>query len=227
MVNIKIAKSLIEYLSDYVTDARKKKINTLLNQRTRYVTAVLEDVYQSHNTGAVLRSCEGLGVQNVHYVQGRNSLAINKSVAAGSSKWLTIFNYTQPASLGECIGNLRAKGYSIVATSPHASMTLDKLSLDTKKAFLFGTEEEGLTQEAVHLADECIALSMYGFTESFNVSVSVALTLYDVTTRLRGSPIDWKLTEEEQVFLKLDWIRNSVESADALQRRFFHEHPAL
>jgi len=219
--------SLTRYLGEYVTLSRKKKIDSLLSKRTRQVAVVLEDVYQTHNTGAILRSCEGFGVQDVYSIQKRNEFVVNNNVAAGSSKWLDIFQYTneKESSLATCSKALKEKGYSLVATSPHATMTLDQLPLDTKYAFFFGTEGNGLTKEAIDIADQLVSIPMYGFTESFNISVSVALTLYDITTRLRNSSIDWKLTEEEQILLKLDWMRNSVENADALERRFFHEHP--
>ena len=222
---------LTHYLSNYVTEPRKKKINALLEQRTRYVTTVLEDLYQSHNMGAIFRSCEALGVQDIHCINQRNQLSVNNAIAAGAEKWLDIFQYsdlgTGLSPLEVCIDSLKKQGYSIVATSPYASIPLEKVSLDTKIALFFGTELDGLTQEAVDSADQLVALPMYGFTESFNVSVSVALSLYDITTRLRNSSVKWGLTEDEKVYLKLDWMRNSVENASALERRFFQEHKEL
>lgn len=227
-MDLTTTQDLIEYLSTYVTPARQRKIETLLAQRTRYVTTVLEDVSQSHNMGAILRSCEALGVQDIHYIGQNNEIKVNNAIAAGSAKWLDIIQYgTDTISpLEQCIKNLKQKGYSIVATSPHATMPLEKLSLDTKIAFLFGTEKDGLTEEAVDCADQLVALPMYGFAESFNVSVSVALTLYEVTARLRKSSISWQLSDQEKLKLKTDWMRNSAPNADALERRFFLDHPA-
>lgn len=225
------AQRLIDYLSQYVTEPRKKKINALLDQRTRYITTVLEDLYQSHNMGAIFRSCEGLGVQDIHYISGKNQLNVNNAIAAGSGKWLDVFQYSDQnnliSPLESCIAQLKKQGYSIVATSPYATMPLEALPLDKKIAFFFGTELDGLTQEAVDSADQLVSIPMYGFTESFNVSVSVSLCLYDSITRLKKSSLDWGLTQDEKLYLKLDWMRNSVENADALERRFFHEHPQL
>ena len=98
------------------------------------------------------------------------------------------------------------------------------MPVEDKTAFLFGVEDEGLTEEAIALADDVIEIPMHGFVESFNVSVSAALCLYDFTTRLRNTTIDWRLTEAEQLDLHIDWMRSSVENPDALERRFFKEY---
>jgi tRNA (guanosine-2'-O-)-methyltransferase len=221
---------LLEYFSEYITEARQKKIEDYLPQRTRHVSVVLEDVFQSHNAGAIMRSCDALGVQDVYCIEQRNPFVINNNIARGASKWIDRINYSQEDHSNPtiaCIEDLKKKNYTVVATSPHATMKLEDLPIDNKIALLFGTEGEGLTEEAIDAADQLIQIPMYGFTESFNVSVSVALSLYDITTRLRSSSIDWKLSDDEQLFLKLDWYRNSVENADAIERRFFHEHPEL
>lgn len=225
-VKMKTNKELLKYLSQYVTSQRLHKINELVKVRTRHVTVALEDVYQSHNAGAVVRSCDGLGIQDVHCIMQRNSFNINKGIAKGASKWLDFFNYQQDGSESEsatehCVETLKKKGYKIVATSPHAVLPLSELPLDNKLAFFFGTEEEGLTQEAVDSADYVVKIPMYGFTESFNVSVSVALCLYDVMARLRNSDIKWQLSEKEQQDLVLDWVRASLEHSEALEKEFY------
>ena len=143
----------------------------------------------------------------------------------GASKWLTVNRYTiqptgQSATL-ECIQTLKQQGYTIVATSPHGTKTLNQLPLDSKIALMFGTEDEGLTPQALAAADQLITIPMYGFVESFNVSVSVALCLYDLTTRLRSSDISWKLSEEEIVELELVWLKAAVDRGDILEREFY------
>jgi len=221
-------KELLEHLCQYVTSERLHKINELVKVRTRHITVALEDVYQSHNAGAIVRSCDGLGIQDVHCIMQRNSFNINKGIAKGASKWLDFFNYQQDGSESEsatehCVETLKKKGYKIVATSPHALLPLSELPLENKLAFFFGTEEEGLTQEAVDSADYVVKIPMYGFTESFNVSVSVALCLYDVMNRLRKSSIKWGLSQSEQDVLVLDWVRSSIERADILEKLFLQQ----
>ena len=238
-------KQVLQYFSEHVTPQRLKKIEQLLPLRTRNVAVVLEDVYQSHNAGAIMRSCDAFGVQDIHCILKRNEFDAQSKVSQGAAKWLDISYYSQEPEEVEsptehCIETLKKDGYKIIATSPHATTTLQELSLfasssttgresedpnpmGQKLAFMFGTEEEGLTEEAVKLADDTIKIPMYGFVESFNVSVSVALILFDITTRLRASGLDWKLSEEEKQELKLDWLRNSIDRSDLLEKRFLED----
>lgn len=220
---------LISYFQQYVTKERFAKIESLLQKRTRHITVVLEDIYQSLNASAILRTCDALGVQDVHCIEDRNPLDIKRNISQGASKWLTLSRYSQEqeeieSPLQHCIETLKKDNYTIVATSPHATMPIEKLPLDNKVALLFGTEQEGLTEQAVDYADQLVKIPMYGFVESFNVSVSVALCLYDLTTRLRVSKSLWQLNSDEQKELMLDWLRNSVDHPDILERKFYEDN---
>jgi len=221
---MKKQKELIDYFSQHISENRKELIEKLLTARTRRITVVLEDVYQSLNASAVLRSCDGFGVQDVHFVEQRNAgVEIKKNISMGTAKWLTIHKHTQQngkTALHNLSTQLKQQGYSLVATSPHATDTLETLSLDSKVALLFGTEDEGLTQEAFALADKTVKIPMFGFAESFNVSVSVALCLYALTTRLRSNNKDWQLSLQEQEALRLEWYKNSVRNAEIYEREF-------
>ncbi|MCF7900480.1 RNA methyltransferase [Candidatus Babeliales bacterium] len=221
-------KKVLQYFSHRVTPQRLKKIEQLLPLRTRHVAVVLEDVYQSHNAGAALRSCDAFGVQDVHCILGRNEFDIDVKMSKGAAQWLDISYYSQePEEISSptqhCVETLKRDGYKIIATSPHATTSLHDLKIDEKLAFMFGTEDEGLTEEAIKMADETIKIPMYGFVESFNVSVSIALILFDITTRLRASEVDWKLSDDEQKELKLDWLRNSIDRSELLEKRFLED----
>lgn len=137
----------------------------------------------------------------------------------GSSKWLNIIPHK---STDFCFEQLKSDGYHIVAATPHVHTgTLQELKLDKKLAIVFGTEEVGLSAQAIALADEFIAIPMYGFTESFNVSVSVSICLYHIMTTLHQSFIDWRLSDQEIFDLRLQWARAIVRGSDALERAFF------
>lgn len=231
-MDIETKKELLHYFDQFVTKKRKEKILATLPLRTRHVAVALEDIFQSANTSAIMRTCDALGVQDVHCIEGRNPLDVNKGIALGASKWLTLDRYRGEADgvnnpTEECLGALKKQGYKVVATSPHATKSLHELPVQDKTVFLFGTEDQGLTELAIQLSDDVIEIPMYGFVESFNVSVSAGLCLYDFTTRLRASTVPWQLTPEEQLDLELDWVRNSVENADAHERRFFQTHRSL
>jgi tRNA (guanosine-2'-O-)-methyltransferase len=208
--------ALIEQLLAYVTENKREKMQAVIANRTRYITVVLEDLFQEHNASAALRTCDIFGVQDVHVVEGRYSFKAVPTIAMGSSKWVDVHAYS---SITESITALKKDGYRIVATTPHTDCyELPNLPLDQKTALIFGSEQTGLSQEALAQADTFVKIPMYGFVESFNVSVSVALCLYDVIHRLRASATDWKLSEDETQDLMLQWIRQVSKTAALLEK---------
>ena len=214
---------LIEHLSTLTTPHKLQKMVQVLQERTRYVTVVVEDVFQPHNMSAALRSAECFGVQDVHVIEQRHHFVPDVSITRGASNWITLHHYRDKEvnNTAVCLDTLRKQGYTIVATSPHAkSCKINELPLDRKIALVFGTEETGISDYVKEHADMSVVIPMYGFTESFNISVSVALCLYDVMTRLRSSPTVWHLTEEEQLDVKLAWLRSVVSGSHEVERRF-------
>ena len=204
---------LYDMLSEFISDNKRSLFDRLVQQRTRHITVMLEDIYQSHNASAVLRSCDCFGVQDVHVVESHNQFNPAGDVAVGSSKWVDFYKYrtTQDAYC-----HLREKGYRIVATLPHENDTLiGDLDLSQPIALVFGTELTGLTQEAIDGADAYVKIPMYGFTESFNISVSAALSLFSTTERMRKNPeINWRLNEDEQLEQKLYWTLQVIRDGD-------------
>ena len=226
-VNRELKQALIGYLSECVTEQKRERIEQVLALRTRYISVVLEDIYQPHNASAVLRSCECFGVQDAHIIENHNTFTVSPGVVAGSSKWLSIYRYNQPGEQNTrpCIEHLRKQGYRIVATTLRPdSIHIQELDLSEKVALCFGTEELGLTEEAHRLADIFVQIPMYGFTQSLNISVSAALCLFALTGPLRSSQIKWQLNESEKLDLRLKWLINSLPHGDALVRRFLEEN---
>ncbi len=183
------------YLEGFITENRKLKFNKVLENRTKHFSIAVEDVYQLHNTSAVMRSCEVFGIQNLHMIEQKFSKTIDKEIALGAEKWVDIYRHT---STENCLESLKKQGYQIVATSPHADAhTLDNFDITKPSAIFFGTEKNGLSQEIMDQADAFIKIPMYGFTESLNISVSAALVINSITNKLRTSALDWKLSEED------------------------------
>lgn len=204
-------KTLISYFDQYITANKKEKITTVLEDRTRYVTVILEDIFQSHNASAIMRSCEIFGLQDIHVIEKAHQFKPMNGVAMGAGKWINTYSYP---NVQESITTLKEQGYTIVATTVRPdAYQLHELPLDSKIALVFGTENVGLTKEAEALADYAVTIPMYGFTQSFNVSVSVALCLYDIMQRLRASSLDWHLSEQEKLDLTLAWYRALVRGA--------------
>jgi len=215
---------LIGYLSDFVTQRRLELFDKVLGKRTRYITVVLEDIFQSHNASAVLRSCDCFGIQNIHVIENLNKFQVSPDVALGANKWLTIYKYSRyKNNTKDCINTLKEQGYRIVATSPHKNNSLmnDFDLAKGKTALLFGSELHGLSKSALELADEFVMIPMSGFTESLNISVSAALLINYFTSLLRNDPsINWQLSTEEKSDIKLQWLKNSIKKSDAIERLF-------
>ncbi|MGD1714547.1 TrmH family RNA methyltransferase [Hydrocoleum sp. CS-953] len=217
---------LITYLSQFVTIARREKILSVLQQRTRYITVILEDIYQPHNASAVLRSCDSFGVQDVHIVENKNIFTITQGVTIGSDRWLTLYRYNQPSinNTEECLKKLKSEGYIIAATTLYKEqITIEQLSVNTKVALMFGSEINGLSEYAQNNADVSVKIPMVGFSESFNISVSAALCLYDVMNRLRKEHNNWELTETEKLDLELDWLRKSIKAGELIEKKFLRQ----
>lgn len=221
---------LFEFLKQFVTDERLQRFDNVLAHRTRHLTLVLENVYHAHNASACLRTCDCLGIQDVHIIESQNSFEPNPDIALGASQWLTTHRYhgTENTARGddtateECLSQLRESGYRILATSPRQDSTaLDDISVDPKTAIIFGAEQLGVSDAAIAAADGLIHIPMYGFTESFNISVSVALVFQQIFSRLRQSDLDWQLSAAAQQQLRDQWVRHSLgEKLAPLCRRF-------
>jgi len=220
-MNTQVKKELISYLSQYLTENKKEKIEHIVKDRTRHVSVVLEDVFQSQNASAIIRTAECFGVQDIHIIEKLNEFTPFESISKGALKWIDFYRYKK---INHCVKDLKEKGYKIVATTPHTkSCSLHELDITQKTALVFGNEAAGLSKEAFDLADEFVTIPMVGFTESLNISVSVAVCLYDITQRLRKSDINWRLSEQEVMDVMLSWTKKVVPASEALERKFFED----
>ncbi|HTA26609.1 MAG TPA: RNA methyltransferase [Bacteroidia bacterium] len=217
---------LITYLSAFVTEARLKRFEEVLVNRTRHIAIGLENIYQAHNASAVLRSCDCFGIQDVHIIENQNKYSFNPDVSLGSEKWLTLNRYNNgEQSLETCISNLKAKGYAIAVTSLHKdSYTIENVPITHKTALFFGTEMRGATAELESKADMFVKIPMLGFTESFNISVAAALSMYVLSSRLRKEEINWQLSEEDKEELRLQWLRNTIPKVELLEKDFLQKN---
>ncbi|MDX2110661.1 MAG: RNA methyltransferase [Verrucomicrobiota bacterium] len=205
--------ALAKKIEGMLSPERVERIDTVLTQRTRHITVVLEDIFQPHNASACLRSCECFGVQDVHILESLAKFRPNEDIAVGAAQWLTLHKYFrhEPEAQSRMLATLKERGYRLVATSPSSDApSLDELSLDQPLAIAFGTEQTGLSKELMAAADGLVRIPMHGFTQSFNVSVSVALCLYEMTTRLRRMPINWRITETESAELRFRWLVSAL-----------------
>lgn len=225
-MNQELVRELTTYLTDFISDQRLQRIDEILEKRTNYVTVVLEDLHKAHNANAVLRSCEGFGVQDVHIIENENEFDEAGTVSIGAHQWLTLHRYNTPKhdNLEECFSKLREEGYKIIATTPHEQdSNISELNLDSKIALVFGTELNGVSEHVKEQADGFVKIPMYGFSESFNISVSAAVCLYELTTRLRNSEKTIALDEEYKEEIRYQWIKQTIKAGDQIVNKYLSE----
>lgn len=214
---------LLNYLEGFLTDNRKERFSEVLKYRTNHLTVAVEDIFQFHNTSAVMRSCEVFGIQELNIVEQRFGKDIDKEIAMGAQKWVDINKFE---TIGNCIDDLRAKGYQIIATTPHNdSCLLHEFDITKKSALFFGTEKEGLSEEVMQKADGYLKIPMVGFTESLNISVSAAIIIQDLTNRLRQSDVNWQLSDEEILEKRFLWAKNTIKDIKRIEARYYETNP--
>lgn len=211
----------LNYLETIITENRREKFLNILSQRTRHFTVAIEDIFQLHNASAVMRSCEVFGVQELNVVEEKYGKTIDKEIAMGAQKWVDVERFN---SITTCIDTLKAKGYRIIATSPHEdSCFMDDFDITQPAALFFGTERLGLSEEVLSRADGFLKIPMCGFTESLNISSSAAIILQNLTSRLRKSDVKWQLSEDEIIEKRIDWARKSIKDIDYITQRYMEK----
>ena len=217
---------LNEYLygcfQSLLTPHKAQLFERVASERTRYVTVVLEDLFQEHNASAVIRTCECFGIQDLYAIEDKNKYTLQRKVARGAGQWIDLHRFTErEKATQQAINHLKSKGYKIVATSPHAqAFTPETLPIADPIALCFGTERLGLSTIILEQADYHVKIPMYGFTESFTLSVSVALLLQGLKSRLNAAPVDWSLSHEDQLALKIEWSKRMLNGGEMLEKQF-------
>lgn len=218
-----LEKKITDHFSQYITDHKKQFIEKVLSERTRHITLVLEDIYQSQNASAVVRTCECLGLQDIHIIEEDSKYSVNKRVLKGANKWIDLYRYKMKGfnNTEICFRKLRDQGYQILVTDPSPDGTsINEIAVDKKIAIVMGNELEGTSSYALEHADQKVFIPMHGFTESFNISVSAAICLNTLLTKLRESATCWQLTDEEKEILRLQWYRKVVRRSDLIEQEF-------
>jgi tRNA (guanosine-2'-O-)-methyltransferase len=207
-------KEILAELQQFLSPERIERFEGVLASRTKHFTVAVENIFQSHNASAVMRSCDCFGIQNLHVIANHNQYELSKDVAMGAEKWVDMHSYyKKDNNTQDCIDELKSQGFQIVATTPHTNdVLLPDFDISKKSAFFFGTEISGLSDIVLDQADAFVRIPMYGFTESYNISVSAALVLHDVVNRLKKSDINWALSEEELMDKRIDWAVKSLKS---------------
>lgn len=212
----------IKYLQGFILEQRSELLKDRILERTQHLTIVLENIFQGRNISASIRSADCFGIQDVHIIENDNIFNDDAEVSMGAEKWVTIKRHNQDVhNSTKAIKYLKKQGYQIIATTPYNSnCNLYDLDISKKTALLFGSEVKGCSEETLMHADKKMKIPMYGFTESFNISVAVSLCLQHLTYKMRNSKIDWKLRKEQKEKVMLQWLRNSIKSVEKIEKNY-------
>lgn len=210
-----------EYLKQFLTEERLSKIEFYAQESSDFVLPVMEDIFQFRNAAAIVRSVEACGFHKIVAMESENEFNPNLRVTKGAETWVEVEK--MPHQL-ESLKKIKEKGYKILAVSPEKNaIMLPDYDLKEPVALVFGTEKEGVTEEILDFADETVAIPMYGFTKSFNVSVAAAICFYDLKQKLVKSDFDYKLANEKLWDLKVRWAKNSIKSGEEILQKFLKE----
>lgn len=219
-------KALQQYLETFLSVSRIERFKQVIAQRTKHATVVLEDIYQSQNASAVMRTCECLGVQDFYVIEQKHKYNVNKQVVRGANKWTNVHKFSKHEdNTKACLESLKIKGYQIAVTLPgEDAVPITELDVERPTAFVFGTEKFGASETAIAMSDVKVTIPMYGFTESYNVSVSVAICLFHFLNETKKKNVRWTLPEQEQEELLHEWTKRAIKKSDLIVQEFFTKH---
>ena len=215
---MKTNQEIYDYLQQFLTNERLSKIEHFSKESSDFVLPVMEDVYQFRNAAAIVRSVEACGFHHVVALEEENVFNPNLKVTKGAETWVQVEK--MPNNL-DSLKEIKSRGYRILAVSPEKNATmLPDYEVKEPIALVFGTELEGVSDEILDFADETLAIPMFGFTKSFNVSVAAAICMYELKQKLMKSGIEYQLYEEKLLELKIRWAKNSIKSSEQILERF-------
>lgn len=215
--------AVIEALTPLISETRRARIEAVLDQRLASVALGVEDLHRNHNGAACMRTAEGLGIMDIVAAELRNPYPLevgqhNRRVTAHAHNWVEL----HPVSTSEALVDwARQRDMRIFGAGPRGTLTLDQIPVDTPALVLFGNEADGLQDATMAACDGVFRIPMYGFTESFNVSVSVGMALQTVSARRRAQiGADGDLPAERKARLLAQWLARDVRNPGAVLRRF-------
>ena len=220
------ADRMVALLAPFVSERRRDRIEAALSSRTRDLVLVLEDIHNDHNSSAVMRTAEALGILELHVVAQRSAFKVSDKISSGAHKWLDVRGHD---SIESAYAHLRRRGYQIWASHFHGDanpsdrtgtpapvLPIDRIPIDLPIAMVFGNELDGLTSAAIEQADHWFCVPMRGFVESLNISVAAAISMYDVRARRHREGLLRGLQDEDVRRLRAAWYAMSVRAAELI-----------
>jgi tRNA (guanosine-2'-O-)-methyltransferase len=190
-----------------MTPQRKERLKYVLSKRQDDLTVVLENVFDPHNISAVMRTCDAVGIQDIHVLNTKISKHKKWGARSSSSaaKWLTIHQHSDAS---HCFTELRKK-FSLILTTHLSSSSISLYEIDFTKpvALVFGNEHDGVSEEIRSLADGNFIIPQTGMIRSLNISVACAVSLYEAFRQKQDAAHfeKIKLPEAEYQALLNEW----------------------
>ena len=209
------AAACVRALEPLVIDERRERIAKAVAGRTRSVIAVIEGLTDPHNASAILRTCDALGVHEVHAIEKNAHVKMTTRVTKGAEKWMDLRRHHTPE---QCARELIERGYKLYVADMRATTELESIAEQPKVALAFGNEHAGISAELRSVASGAFAIPMLGMVESFNVSVAAGIALWAATRGRRGD-----LSDQDRVELHARFLLESVRGGELVLERALRE----
>ncbi len=213
------AAKICEALAPMMTAERIARIDQVLAARLGSVATAVEDTYDPHNAAATIRTTEALGLQELHVIEPQLRFSASQGVTRGAHRWIDLARWP---SADAAVHALHARGFRVYATAPGAHVSVEDVDVSTPLAIVFGNEHDGVSQTAIDACDGAITVPMFGFTESYNLSVTVGLAMSRIASRRReylGAPGD--LDDARRARLRARWFALRIRGVVGILERHF------
>lgn len=169
-------------LAPHLTEARMQRIDEVLSARIHSIHLASETPSDIFNALAMVRTAESMGVGNMHIIGPEGKAKAGKKTTSGAARWVDLRYYQD---MEDFLPVIRSKGLKLAGAAVQGDMYLEELPIDEPLCLIFGNEQMGLSDKMIAELDYCYRIPMYGMTESYNLSVSAALSLYSILSRKR------------------------------------------
>lgn len=209
--------AVTEAVRPMLTDERIQRVESVLDARLDGLAVVIENLHDPHNGAAAIRSIEAVGLTTLHVVETVEHFRASSAISIGAEKWIDVVRHKR---ISDCAEHLRSAGFTIYAACPGSEYDIESVDISRPCAIVFGNEHAGLTDAAIACCDRQITIPMHGFTQSFNLSVSVAVTMHRLAVRRRATLASTgDLDDRKRAFLRARWYALGVRGLDAIVAR--------
>lgn len=202
-------KTVLDLLLPQITPERQLRFDEVLAHRTFEVATVCEGIYDRGNISAVVRSAEAFGFAPFHIIERDEKFKNSQRVTRGADKWIEEKKWKSSEA---AIAHLKSEKRKLIVTSLDANIAIDDIDFSQPVALVMGNEKEGVSELMKASADYRIKIPMYGFVQSFNISVAAAISLYHISQKRKQIGKTSELTEVQKNILRAHYVLRTLDS---------------